>query len=247
MNRLFSPMSPFRKTYFLRLAGRCAVLLLCALLYLRAPQAFELIHGWNFFDHFSILHVLWVIWVLDMVQQLVPTKLVPLGSQKNFQARFRPGREASDSLALKAYITKATRAAGNVFVLWTVVVCAIGVLFRKGFLDAAEVFLCSAFFYVCDLICVLIWCPFRFLMKNRCCTSCRIFNWDHLMMFSPFLFVWSFYTTSLLLVSIAVVIVWEICIILHPERFWEYSNAALQCANCTDKLCTQYCQKLRKK
>jgi len=63
---------------------------------------------------------------------------------------------------------------------------------------------------------------------------------------SPFLFLPGFYTTSLLLGSVAVVAAWEVCIILHPERFWEYSNAALQCANCTDKLCTQYCQRLRK-
>ncbi len=32
---------------------------------------------------------------------------------------------------------------------------------------------------------------------------------------------------------------------MYPERFWDHSNAALQCAECTDKLCTQYCQKLR--
>ena len=36
-----------------------------------------------------------------------------------------------------------------------------------------------------------------------------------------------------------------LCVMIYPERFWEHSNVALQCANCTDKLCTQYCQKLR--
>lgn len=33
--------------------------------------------------------------------------------------------------------------------------------------------------------------------------------------------------------------------IAYPERFWDHSNAALQCSECTDKLCTQYCHKLR--
>ena len=32
---------------------------------------------------------------------------------------------------------------------------------------------------------------------------------------------------------------------IHPERFSEMTNVALRCSNCTDKLCTQYCQKLR--
>ena len=101
-------------------------------------------------------------------------------------------------------------------------------------------------FYVCDLICVLIWCPFRLIMRNRCCTTCRIFNWDHLMMFSPMVFVGGFFAESLFVLSLIVWIVWELCILMHPERFWEQTNQALRRSECTDKLCTQYCQKLRK-
>ena len=65
------------------------------------------------------------------------------------------------------------------------------------------------------------------------------------MMFSPFLFVHSFYSWSLLGIAIAAWLVWELAILIHPERFWEGANAALTCASCTDKLCTQYCRKLR--
>ena len=65
------------------------------------------------------------------------------------------------------------------------------------------------------------------------------------MMFSPFIQIPGLYTTSLLIVSFGVWVMWELCAMLYPERFWEYSNEALQCANCTDKLCTQYCQKIR--
>ena len=64
-------------------------------------------------------------------------------------------------------------------------------------------------------------------------------------MFSPFLFVHSFYSWSLLGMAIAAWLVWELAILIHPERFWEGANAALTCASCTDKLCTQYCRKLR--
>ena len=39
-------------------------------------------------------------------------------------------------------------------------------------------------------------------------------------------------------------LVWELCVMMYPERFWEHSNAALLCSECTDKLCTQYCRKL---
>ena len=40
-------------------------------------------------------------------------------------------------------------------------------------------------------------------------------------------------------------ILWELCVMLYPERFWEKTNVSLKCSECTDKLCTQYCQKLR--
>jgi hypothetical protein len=83
-------------------------------------------------------------------------------------------------------------------------------------------------------------------MKNRCCTTCRIFNWDHLMMFSPLFFMGGFYGLSLSILATAAWLVWELCVMMYPERFWDKSNLALKCSQCTDKLCSQYCQKLRK-
>jgi len=245
---IFHPMSRIRKIYFLRLAARCVILVLSILMYLYRPQELELLSGFAFFERFSILHLLWRVWMIDMLFQLIPIgRNISIGSLKLFRQSFRPIREKFNPEHLKAYIVSTTRAAYRVMIVWALLTAAIGMVHHAGIIDDGMLFVISIFFYVCDLICVLIWCPFRLMMRNRCCTTCRIFNWDHLMMFSPFLFLWSFYTTSLLLVSVAVVIVWEVCVFLHPERFWEYSNAALQCANCTDKLCTQYCQRLRKK
>ena len=37
-----------------------------------------------------------------------------------------------------------------------------------------------------------------------------------------------------------------VSVLMHPERFWERTNAALRCASCTDKLCTQYCPRKKK-
>jgi hypothetical protein len=65
------------------------------------------------------------------------------------------------------------------------------------------------------------------------------------MMFTPFLAVAGFYTWTLAAMAVAIWIVWEVCVFTYPERFWENSNMALRCSECTDKLCTQYCRKLR--
>ena len=215
-------------------------------MYLFRRECFDVLDGLNFFTVPSPLHLLWIIWVIDMFLQVIPIRnKVPLGSQKLFANRFRPIREKINHEALRSYIVSTTKAAYKVFLLWCALIAVIGILCCSGVIDRTALFMISVFFYVCDLICVLIWCPFRLIMKNRCCTTCRIFNWDHLMMFSPLIFQRGFFAHSLVLMSAVAWLVWELCVMMYPERFWDHSNAALQCSECTDKLCTQYCQKLR--
>ena len=239
-------MSAIRKRYWFRLAGRCIVFAACVALAALRPDFFDVLGGLRFFEHFSPLHLLWAIWVIDMIAQIVPIRRkIPLGSQKLFANRFEPIREKINYEAMKQYIVSTTKAAYKVMLLWCALIAVIGVLYFTGVLPRIALFLISVLFYVCDLICVLIWCPFRLIMKNRCCTTCRIFNWDHLMMFSPLIFLGGFFCLSLVALSILVWLVWELCFMMYPERFWDHSNAALQCSACTDKLCTQYCRKLR--
>ena len=240
-------MSVTRKKYIIRLIFRCVVLLACIAGYILRPDGFSVLEGMNFFREFSVLHLLWLIWVIDTVQQIIPIKnKLPLGSMKLFANRFRPIREKINHEALREYIVTTTKAAYKVFLLWCALLAVIGGLYFGGILNKPLLFLISVAFYVCDLICVLIWCPFRLMMKTRCCTTCRIFNWDHLMMFSPLFFMGGFYGLSLAFLAFAAWLVWELCVMMYPERFWDKSNLALKCSQCTDKLCTQYCQKLRK-
>ena len=240
-------MSKTRKTYFIRLVCRILIFLLCCAAAYRTPESFRILNGLNFFSGFSLFHVLWLLWVMDMIQQIIPIRnKVPLGSQKLWASRFRPMKDKINYESLHSYIINTTKSAYKVFIIWWTLIAAIGILYFTGILGKTGLFLITVFFYVCDLICVLIWCPFRLMMKNRCCTTCRIFNWDHLMMFSPLIFVGGFYAVSLVVLAILAWLIWELCVMMYPERFWAHSNAALQCSQCTDKLCTQYCQKLRK-
>ena len=182
-----------------------------------------------------------------MMLQITPVKnAVPLGPQKLFALRFCPNGDRIDQDGLRNYIITTTKAAYKVFILWCALVAVIGVLYFGGVIGKIGLFMISVLFYVCDLICVLIWCPFRLMMKTRCCTTCRIFNWDHLMMFSPMIFMGGFYGLSLVVMAALAWLVWELCVMMYPERFWEQTNEALKCSQCTDKLCTQYCQKLRR-
>ena len=239
---------PLRKVYMGRFIVRCAAMIIGLLLYFFRREVFSVLPGMAFFDHLSILHLIWVVWVADMLMQLVPLRgLVALGSQKVFVQRFRPAKKTERSEALIAYTKDQNRRALWIAAVWGVMVGAIGILYGCGILNDDMLLLVTLAFYVCDLICVLFWCPFRvYFLRNRCCTTCRIFNWDHLMMFSPLIYLKSFYAWSLILMSVLVVIIWEVQIYRHPERFWEGANDALKCRECTDKLCLRYSTMFKK-
>lgn len=238
-------MSKTRKRYFIRLFGRI-VIFIAGLFMCLKPEFYDILKGMNFFRTFHPLHLLWLIWVFDMLLQIIPIKnKLALGSQKLFANRFQPIRDKINYEALKNYVKKTTASAYKVFIIWTLLIAAIGIFYYFGIINKIGLFMISLFFYVCDLICVLVWCPFRLIMKNKCCTTCRIFNWDHLMMFSPLIFCGGFFATSLVVIAFLAWFVWELCVLLYPERFSEMTNIALRCTKCTDKLCVQYCQKLR--
>ena len=240
------PMSKLKKNYIIRFVLRIAIFIASVVLYFVAPEQFDVLDGMNFFRKFSVFHILWGIWLVDMLCQLIPIKNhIPLGSQKLFRQHFKPIKEKINSEALKKYIhTMATRA-GIIIVLWVLLIGAIATCYFTKIINKEMLFLVTVAFYVFDLVCVLIWCPFRLILRTRCCTTCRIFNWDHMMMFSPIIFMGGFYAVSLFLVAMVVLFLWELSILLYPERFWEHSNEALKCANCTDRLCSQNCKKLR--
>ncbi|MBE6891697.1 MAG: hypothetical protein E7481_06685 [Ruminococcaceae bacterium] len=247
VKKIKTKISKTRLEYIFRLVGRIICLLVCILMLIFKSEDMSILEGMNFFKGFSMYHIIWIIWIIDMILQLIPVKdKIPLGSQKLFKLRFKPIREKINYQALKEYVVSTTKAAYKIFLIWVALLAVLGGLYWGGIIGNSVLFIISVFFYVCDLICVLIWCPFRLIMKNKCCTTCRIFNWDHLMMFTPMIFIIGFYSISLIVMAFAVWLVWEFCVMVYPERFWEYSNAALQCSQCTDKLCTQYCKKLRK-
>ena len=234
---------PLRKTYMVRFVIRCIIYVISLILYIVRPAQLEPAIDTDWlapFRSITFVHIVWVIWVIDMVMQLIPLqKHIPIGSQKNFKIHFRPILEKlKDKEVIIRHIKLLTARAYKVFVLWAALIAAIGLAYHFELLKPLHLYLFAVTFYVCDLICVLFWCPFRvFIMKNKCCTTCRIFNWDHLMMFSPMLFLRSIFAWSLILLAIIVWAIWEITAIMYPERFIMHTNSRLKCSECTDRLC----------
>ena len=112
-------ISKTRGIYFLRLIGRTIIFLIAILLYIFDREKFSIADGWNFFNEFSPLHLLWIIWIWDMVLQLIPVRAhISIGSQKVFESLFRPIKERINYNNLKQYIKDTTASAYKVMVIW---------------------------------------------------------------------------------------------------------------------------------
>lgn len=240
--------SRMRKIYFLRFLFRAGALLALIALCIFRPETANIIEGFAVLREFHPAHLflcfLWCIWMFDMVFQLIPSRgMFAMGSQKVFHRNYHPcaNCEKVDRRALRRRLYKE---ALRVWIFWGPLTAALAAAWFMWLKPAGAYWFPLLFvvaFYVCDLICVLFWCPFRvWFMKNRCCTTCRIFNWDHFMMFTPFLFVPGLYSWSLAGLSVVILIVWEIRIYTHPERFTDACNQSLKCKNCTDRLCGKF-------
>ncbi len=228
-----------RQKYLLRFFFRLFVLILAFVLYFFDADGFQIIEPHQFLKRFSVFHLLWFVWVVDMLFKIFPLKgMFALGATKQSSTYFCAASQKTTKEQLLAYTKRQNRRALLVFLVWTCLGVAIALLYKIRLFGRRELLLISIIFYVCDLICVLFWCPFRvFFIQNRCCTTCRIFNWDHLMMTTPLICINSFFSWSLVIASVGIFLLWEYRVHHFPERFYEGTNGALQCRNCTDLLC----------
>ena len=60
-------MSITRKHYILRLIGRCLILIACMVVGILWPETFSVLEGNRFFTEWSLLHLLWLVWVVGVV------------------------------------------------------------------------------------------------------------------------------------------------------------------------------------
>lgn len=180
-----------------------------------------------------VLTIIWIIYAFEMILRFLPSSLESMGCQKQFAKNYHPtgvSPEKAELLSpLRTFIVVAA---------WFLLNGCIGLLYHYHIIDDGILLLISLAYSVCDLICILFFCPFQtWFMKNRCCCTCRIYNWDFAMMFTPLIFVKTLFAQSLVFLSLALLIRWEYALHKHPEYFSEKTNHSLSCSECQEKLC----------
>ena len=180
----------------------------------------------------GIIAFICVLFAVEMIFRFFPSKLESPGSQKQFARNYV--KSGSTEISIQD-----NNGTVLVLLIWLGFNAIFGALYIAGIFDDGIMLLLSCAYSVCDMICILFFCPFQtWFLKNKCCATCRIYNWDYAMMFTPLFFVMKPYTWGLLALSVGLLIRWEITFYKHPERFSDRTNDYLRCRNCTEKLCT---------
>ena len=224
-------LSPTLILHIFRLIFRSALFLSALALYLNHHISGTSAPFGGYESEPFVLTFIWLIFVVEMALRFFPSRLESMGSQKQFVSNYHP----TGAVVRHDPIGKGV---GAVILSWITLNGAIAALYFTGIIDKGILLLVSLFYSVCDIICILFFCPFQtWFMKNRCCGTCRIYNWNYAMMFTPLIFVDNGYAGTLVLLAIALLIKWEFLYHCHPERFTESTNQCLSCAECKEKLC----------
>ena len=233
--------TPLLTVYILKFLLRAAVFISVLAVYLTHKDILV-----DFMTHrfFSIvergitpLHILWGCFMIMMIRHLFPAEFVTMALKKEKRKEYNEN-PLYDKTELFQFVKEQNIRAWTVMLIWLSFNAVFAALYLFGVIGKADLLMLTVFYFLSDYICILFYCPFQtFIMKNKCCVNCRIYDWGHFMMFTPMLFIKNFFSWSLFFTSLVVLIKWEIVYSKHPERFWYGSNKSLQCANCKDRTC----------
>lgn len=224
---------PMRSYYMGQFIYRLLLLAAGAALYLWEPQL--LTPGNAGVSGRVFRGLLWVSIFFDALKKFFPSEKMSMGCRKVFSSQYK--ETSFPPASVKAIKKQSDKYALSVAVSWILFNLVFFFLFRRNIIGVPELMLLVLLYFLADMICILFFCPFRLMMRTKCCTTCRIFNWDSMMLCTPFIAVGGLYGWSLTVSALAVLIFWEVSYAKYPCRFFEQTNAALQCINCEGRLC----------
>jgi len=180
-----------------------------------------------------LIPLLFVYFLIDSISVILPSMNKTVFSGKYLKKFFKSYPKYNIE-KLKSLKERDNRVALLIFFVYFTGVITIGLLFLNwDWFELKYFYLVFLFINFSDYFCILIWCPFRVIfLKNKCCNTCRISNWDRLMKFALLLFIPNFYTITIFIMGLIVFIVWEVRFTQNPEYFYTISNETLRCSGC---------------
>lgn len=176
--------------------------------------------------------------IVDSFEVIIPVFNRSIYSSK-MQKRMFIEVDGYEPSKVKRLAQRENRVAIVIFVLYSLLIIGLGTLYLTiDWLDDWFIYLVFFGLNFSDYFCIMIWCPFRqWFLKNSCCNTCRISNWDRIMKFSILIFIPNVYTITIFALGTLIFLYWEFQHFTHPERFYRVSNKRLWCSHCDKITC----------
>jgi hypothetical protein len=219
---------------YIRLTLKGLAVIAIGLFAIYNPDTLAFLFTYPLLAPLRLYHVLWLLAVLVLVKRMIPAFNVKMSSGKIFERHFLCAGEDTDRKrqGLQKSKRKADSGAFRSGLYWILLLLVMWMWRYAGILPDLWLYVIVLFFIFMDQFCVSVFCPFQWLMRNKCCSTCRINNWGYCMAFSPLVFIHSFWTYSIVFLSLVAIFQWEYLYLKHPERFYDMYNANLMCKNC---------------
>lgn len=188
--------------------------------------------NYKILNFISIIHIFWIFLILEMLVLIIPKFNRYSYSGKHLLKHYLPVTNY-DSEKLNQFTKENSKKALKSAIFWIVLNAPFAVLFFLGYIHPLFFYWLFLLYYFFDTVCINIFCIFHvYLVRNKCCNECRIYNWSNYMYCTPLLFIPNIWNYSLVFLSIIILIQWEVSVHYHPERFSSISNRTLQCNYC---------------
>ena len=148
-------MTKRKKVHYVKLLLRS--LLFCAVL------VFYILDRTDVLTYHAIVPiVVWVFFVVEMFLRFFPSGLESMGYQKQFARNYEPTETESTPT------NPSWKQTALVTAVWLALNAVVGVLYFTGIIDRGILILIAIAYSVCDIVCILFFCPFQtWFMKNR--------------------------------------------------------------------------------
>ena len=159
------------KRYLFKLWIRIFIFLFMIGLYVYDKQLIETFIYQPLYLGITPLHILWVVFMIMMVTHLFPKEPFTMALLKSEKEKYVPVENYS-KLELLEFIQDQNIKAWKVMLVWLIGTGIVGIIYSFDWIGKAELILLSMFYFLCDYICILFYCPFQSLiMKNKCCVN----------------------------------------------------------------------------
>lgn len=187
------------------------------------------------------MYVIWGMVLLELLLRFIPGKFHPTGMQKHLKRNFVPTKhylEEGITEKDRKELKKLDWMGFRVFIAYLLLNAIWFTLYFLHIWGVPELVMIMSLYYFGDMICANGFCPFKlFLMGNRCCNVCRIYNWDAIMGVIPLIVIIHPMSMSLVVVAVIYTGFWELRFRTHPEYFLESCNQTIGCKSCRGAIC----------